>query len=262
MATLFGEHESKLLGNKKSFERRNIEKFRGKYRDVQLVEKAIYVLEYLSQLRSVGLNPLFRGGSATQFMLPTPIRRLSIDLDIATSQPKKLLECMKSINLKFDKKFFDFTKDRRPGLHYRITTPTYYTPGFSGFFLLDVFEKEPKYKTRMMKLKTEYYESNARAKIPTVNSMLGDKLSTLGLRTIGLHKNRPSMEQSKQLYDTIQLLDHATDFRDIYDAYSNCFKIQVGFRGLKICLDDALDDLTYTLKLFVISQPTGALPLK
>jgi len=252
MATLFGDMETRLIGDKRFFEKRHIEKFGKEYRDAQLVEKSIYVLEYLAQLRSHGLNPLFRGGSATQLLLPKPFRRLSIDLDIAVSDTDRLVRVMEKIKSSFSGRFFSFSRDRRKGIHFRIETPTYYTPGLSGFIILDVAEKEPGYKTARIELSTEFYKCGIKVRVPTVDSMLGDKLTTIGINTIGLLKNRPSMEYSKQLYDIILLMDNMRNFRHVFEAYRKCYAAQLEYRKKKYSFRKVLDDLAYTSRLFVV----------
>ncbi|MBL7169836.1 MAG: nucleotidyl transferase AbiEii/AbiGii toxin family protein [Candidatus Aenigmarchaeota archaeon] len=252
MATLFKNMENKLIGNKKFFEKKHMEKFGKEYRDAQLVEKSIYVLEYLAQLRAQGLNPLFRGGSATQLLLPKPFKRLSIDLDIVFKDIKKLTDKMQKIKSKFNNQFFSFSRDRRKGIHFRIEIPTYYTPELSGFIILDVIEKEPKYKTQKLKLKTDFYESSQEVKVPTIDSMIGDKLTTIGINTIGLLKGRPTMEQSKQLYDVDQLMDHMKSFKDVFDAYKECYFDQLEYRKKDYSFSKVVEDMAYTSKLFVV----------
>lgn len=59
------DFKDKFLGKKKYFERKfileKLEERKGLTKD--LYERALNGLEYLSQLRSMGLNPIFKGGS-------------------------------------------------------------------------------------------------------------------------------------------------------------------------------------------------------
>ncbi len=47
----------------------------GKASSQAQLERAIHVLEYLAQLKEAGLNPVHKGGSAVQLLLPTDLQR-------------------------------------------------------------------------------------------------------------------------------------------------------------------------------------------
>jgi predicted nucleotidyltransferase component of viral defense system len=55
-------------------------------RDATNLEKCILALELVSRLSAAGLNFVFKGGTCLVLHLQ-PIRRLSIDVDIATLEP-------------------------------------------------------------------------------------------------------------------------------------------------------------------------------
>ncbi len=59
----------------------------GKRIDPKLIEKVIYALTFLEQLRLNGLEFVFKGGTALLLATDSP-RRFSIDIDIITREPE------------------------------------------------------------------------------------------------------------------------------------------------------------------------------
>ncbi|MGC9355237.1 MAG: nucleotidyl transferase AbiEii/AbiGii toxin family protein, partial [Mariniphaga sp.] len=59
----------------------------GKRIDPKLIEKVIYALTFLEQLRLNGLEFIFKGGTALLLATDSP-RRFSIDIDIITREPE------------------------------------------------------------------------------------------------------------------------------------------------------------------------------
>jgi hypothetical protein len=77
--------------------------------------------------------------------------------------------------------------------------------------------------------------------IPSVNCILGDKLTAFAPHTtgIGFHKN---LEVIKQLYDCATLTDEITNFSEVKDTYMRVVKSEIGYRGIDIRAEDALQD--------------------
>ena len=102
------EFKGKFIGKAKFFERdyiiSQIKERKGLTLD--LYERALNGLEYLTQLRDIGLDPIFKGGSAVQLLIPENIQRLSIDIDLAIdSSEQEITSTLEVIYKKFNKKF-------------------------------------------------------------------------------------------------------------------------------------------------------------
>ena len=70
-----------------------VQKNIGKRVDPKLIEKVIYALLFLEQLKLNGLNFIFKGGTALLLATKIP-KRFSIDLDIITEQLPKEIEAV------------------------------------------------------------------------------------------------------------------------------------------------------------------------
>ena len=103
---------------------------KGIINNVSNLEKAIFALEYLGQLQDVGLDFIFKGGSAVQILLGSKWNRLSVDIDICTNASEdELIHQMEKIFNKFDRKGFAYVKRREitssiPFYLYKIETPS------------------------------------------------------------------------------------------------------------------------------------------
>ncbi|MHA1456216.1 MAG: nucleotidyl transferase AbiEii/AbiGii toxin family protein, partial [Promethearchaeota archaeon] len=191
MAFFNSELSDKFLGDKLFFEKdfilKKIEERRGLVQD--LYERALNGLEYLSQLRDMGLDPIFKGGSAVQLLIPESLQRLSIDIDLAIdSSEQELSSILEQIHNKFNKKVYNFERvgtDLPPYLVlYNLYIPSWFSDTPSKIEL-DFLLHMPNYKTQQTPIKTFLYESDYKVQTPTINTLLGDKLTTLGPNTIG-----------------------------------------------------------------------------
>jgi hypothetical protein len=239
-----------FIGDKNSFDGTKILAFRSQGLDPRLLERAILCLEYVSQLRARGLEFVFKGGTACQLLLPEPIRRLSIDVDISIDFDKKVLEgSMDRIKDGFKGNGFDWRPvEMKKGLPedlalYNISAPSLIDPGGEMVTIkLDAILYRPRYKTQRVALRTAYYNSETVVEVPVLEAMLGDKLTTLGPKTVGRPLDIPA-DYAKQVYDIGRMLASAKKIEDIASAYSDCFEYTKTYRGLDITILDALKDL-------------------
>lgn len=233
----------------------------GKASSQAQLERAIHVLEYLAQLKEAGLNPVHKGGSAVQLLLPTDLQRLSVDLDIAVSDRNDLEEAIEKIPDGFSGEFYNARLSREPEegsvfLDYRVEIPTY-GAGIVDM-KLDVILREPDYDIQETRLETYFYSSEVKVRTPTINSILGDKLSTLGPNTIGrpLEHSGMGLDYVKHLFDIYNLLPHFDDFKAVRMAYKDCFEMQKDLKSLDKSLDiyGALEDMRYICKVLALDE--------
>lgn len=236
-------------------------------RNKVLLEKASNVFEYLAQVRKLGYNPLFRGGSALQLIHPKGMTRFSIDLDIAFgTDPAQIDQIVNTISELFGKEVYNFEKrkvardSKLPTMHYENFFPTN-TIG-SGSFLLDVALYEVRYASQRVKLSVPFYHSDVDVKVPTVNSIFGDKLTTLALNTMGLSREKDSLLHAKQVYDLHTTFPYLTNFEELYQAYLTCYEDQKKFRGKDWPFDTVLDDLLYYAKILTLDKSLLLGPLQ
>jgi len=89
--------------------------------------------------------------------------------------------------------------------------------------------------------------------VPTLNGLLGDKLTAFAPETVGV-KYTPRLSQQiiKQMFDVGELLGAATDLDQVRRAHETSFKAENGFRRTRFRLNQALDDSLETA--FRVSQ--------
>ncbi len=229
------------------------------------LNKALYALEYLAQLQKEGMRMVFKGGSAVQLLLPQGWQRLSIDLDITTDLHRDEIEdVLEGIYTRFGREYFSYERRQSDALGeslfctYRIHIPT--LGSGNSVILLDVVHVDAKYKTQKTRLKSFFYESDIRVETPTIDSITGDKLSTLGPHTIGRHlrDSRNGLEYIKHLYDIKNLILSLSDLGDVFNAYMKCHSLQGLLRDTQIEFKECLEDLFYVCKFLTLTDNTAA----
>jgi hypothetical protein len=94
-------------------------------------------------------------------------------------------------------------------------------------------------------------EKETTVRIPTVEGLLGDKLTAFAPNTIGVpFENRSgesqSMQVAKQLFDVGELFNGAVNMSEFTDAYHSNFEIENQYRGKVHTKDTVLSDTIKT----------------
>src|SRR5690606_37948628 len=232
----------------------------GKRGDPKMLEKVIYALYLLEQLKSNGLDLIFKGGTSL-LLVTDPPRRFSIDIDIITTENENSIESTLEKVIKRER----FTRwepdnDRKhildaPVAHYKI----YYRSSVNQHFgeepiLLDVLFSENHYPVLQEKEIVHSWlhqeGTPVTVPLPSFESILGDKLTAFAPNTTGIlySKNRP-VEIIKQLYDIGFLFDLSHDVAAIKASYQNIVKDEIGFRKLDMGWEEPLQDTINTCSL-------------
>jgi len=140
-------------------------------RSIANLEKAIFSLEYIAQLKKTGLDFIFKGGSAVQILLGDKWNRLSVDADICTTTPEKELDLiLKNINRRFGDTNFQHDKRESelqgPFVSYRIRTPP--LTDIQRTILLDAQLVKPEYTIQNTKLESFFYKSEIKVQPPPI----------------------------------------------------------------------------------------------
>ena len=237
-------------------------KKQSQYRSVNpaLFEKFIYAFSLIEALANSGLKFIFRGGTS-MYLLPVEVNRFSIDVDIITSVGKqelygKLSEIVKT------SVFTNFQEDESraatggiPKAHYIFEYSATMNP--EGTILLDVlFDENPYVSTVEAAIKNKWIDTEepyTGVSVPSVNSILGDKLTAFAPTTIGIpfstgNPDQPDkrIEIIKQLYDISILIDHCTDIGETMSAFQKVAERQIGYSGKTLAIDDVIDDIFNT----------------
>lgn len=225
--------------------------------DPALLERALHAFALLGHLAESDLKFVFKGGTSLLLHVPV-IRRLSIDIDILCSAPAAELDRILAEVAKVPP-FIGYEEDARGsrGLPERRHFKFFYTPLVTGnpapYVFLDVVE-EPyiphdviikPISPKILEIRREILVT-----VPTVESLLADKLTAFAPRTIGVPfvptngNTADTMQIVKQLFDVGELFDLAEDLPSVRRVYQRVFELENVYRGggftAKDCLEDTL----------------------
>ncbi len=153
--------------------------------------------------------------------------RLSTDIDIivepGTSIDKYLEEAARIFPFRAQEEQVRIGKNKIEKRHFKFTYESPVT-GKDIYILLDVLFETPHYSQIIEKeitnelLLTE--GENLKVKIPSINCILGDKLTAFAPHTTGILLDAgKDMEVMKQMYDVSTLLEEFDDFEEMSKTY-------------------------------------------
>ncbi|MFK7113109.1 nucleotidyl transferase AbiEii/AbiGii toxin family protein [Flavobacterium oreochromis] len=223
----------------------------GRRVDPKLIEKVIWALTLLEQLRLKGLRFTFKGGTALLLATEVP-KRFSIDIDIITEHSEEDIKTAIQEIVK-EKIFSEWEDDNdrkhipdAPIGHFKV----YYTSVVDGNvepILLDIlYTPNPYPEIRELPIKHSWISTSGEDVIismPTFEALLGDKLTAFAPRTTGIlySKNRPT-EIIKQLYDIAFLFDNIENLEVVINSYMKVVQEEIGFRKLDLNANNVLAD--------------------
>ena len=217
--------------------------------DPGLIERTLYAFGLLEALRQVGMEFTFKGGTSLLLLLSRP-KRLSTDIDIVVEPNMDVDSYIEKAG-----SIFPFTakeeqiREGRNNIVKRHFKFTYDSPVKKGplYILLDVlFEKNHYTHIVERRIENELLlteGNNLTVMIPSVDCILGDKLTAFAPHTTGipLHKKK-DLEIIKQFYDVSTLIDEFESFDDVKRTYYDVAQTEIGYRGNSITPEDALKD--------------------
>lgn len=229
----------------------NLKNKLGRRVDPKLIEKVIWALTLLEQLRLKGLNFTFKGGTALLLATETP-KRFSIDIDIITEHSEEEIKMVLQ-KIVEEKIFISWEDDNNrkhtpdaPIGHFK----TYYESVVDGNtepILLDLlYTPNPYPEVREIPIKHSWLSTSGENTIitmPSFDAILGDKLTAFAPKTTGIlySKNRP-VEIIKQLYDIAFLFDNIANVEIVRSSYNKVVQEEIGFRKLNISAKEVLYD--------------------
>ena len=238
-----------------------IENVSGKNRKVDkiLVEKVIRALTLLTDLKEKKLDFIFKGGTALMLMLQKPTR-LSIDIDIIISDKSTNIEDTFDLIIQsgnFTKYALQHrnTQKEIEKAHYKFYyNPIIKTHSEEEYILLDIlYEDNPYSKLTDTSILSPFIKTTKQStvKTPTVENILGDKLTAYAPNTTGIpyYKGKKSMgmEIIKQLYDIGNLFDEARDVETIRSTFQAIAITELTYRTKHNLLpNDVLEDIFQT----------------
>jgi hypothetical protein len=223
--------------------------------DPSLLERALHAFALLGHLAESDLKFVFKGGTSLLLHVQV-IRRLSIDIDILCSTPVAELNQVLEEVAKVPP-FIRYEEDERGsrGLPERRHFKFFYRPLVVGnpapYVFLDVVEEPHVPHDTILKPITPNILEIRReipVTVPTVESLLADKLTAFAPRTTGVpftpaNGNPPdTMQIVKQLFDVGELFNLAEDLPAVRRVYQRVFALENVYRGGGFTVNDALGD--------------------
>jgi hypothetical protein len=227
--------------------------------DPGLLEKCVHALTLLGHLAESGLPFMFKGGTSILLHLPK-IRRLSIDIDIVSPAADDELnrvvarigESAPFIRAEESTRLASATRDPLPQRrHFNFWFRSEREQSREGCVLLDVVqEAHCPHATITLPIRTSFVTPDREivVTLPTVESLLGDKLTAFAPTTTGVRLRKPggdvgdTMQVAKQLFDVGVLFEHANDFAQVARVYDGVQAQESSYRENLHSRDATLTD--------------------
>jgi len=243
------------------FQKEWIERFRAQkaYKRINppLVEKMIHALSLVQHLKVQELDFIFKGGTSLILLLEKA-NRFSIDVDIITqadqTQIEGLLDKVVS-HSHFTRWQLDAPRSYQPGVpkaHYKLEYPSHFSK-VGNYILLDIlFEAYhyPEIHDRPVQSHWIETETTVLVKVPTIESITGDKLTAFAPTTTGIQYGRgKELEIVKQLFDLNALFDGIEQMEVVAASYTAFVVKELSYRGLKLKINEVLWDTIHTCRI-------------
>lgn len=217
------------------------------YPDVNLIEKVIRAFSLVELLSASGCPLIWKGGTALMLLLSGSRHRLSIDVDVICPPGTDIEVYLKDYR-RFG--FLDVETVERiqrgtniPKTHSKL----YYKIAFRdndarpGTILLDVLYEDSNYdKVDRVPIQSPFILLDGEpllVSIPSVNDILGDKLTAFAPNTSGIPyykgANDCNLEIAKQLYDIGRLFDAFDDLPAVSSVYDKTARVELSYRRME-----------------------------
>lgn len=240
----------------KEFLKETIDNIRkeNKSANLELLEKTTGALFLVECLVNEGLDFIFKGGTSLVLLLDE-IKRFSVDVDIITGEDKKKVNMVLNRIMEHQDLFTRVEENVRENLaskrmnlqHFKFFFNSV-TDNSEKYILLDIAYEDNKYPETIIKrieCSKIKVASDVEVELPSIESVLGDKLTVLATKTTGIsYDSQKELELMKQLYDVDKLFDNAEDLNIVRNSFINIATRECEYRKLrKITYEDVLDDI-------------------
>ncbi len=247
---------------KESFSKQWIQKQRKQYpkADPQLIERQIYAFELVGLLAKSGKPFVFKGGTSLLMLLPTA-HRLSIDVDVvgdfSFDELTTLLKGSMFVRVEEDER----QESKIPKKHFKF----FYLSNIDereSYVLFVLYSEHGYPKLLKLPIQSSIFQvvENLSVDVPTINGILGDKLTAYAPNTIGvLFGKRKSMEIIKQLFDIGELFNACDNLAEVSASYKTIQEQESKYRIKAHTLEDVLNDTIETSFLLCQSRLRGSI---
>jgi predicted nucleotidyltransferase component of viral defense system len=221
-------------------------------RDSILIEKLIFALSLLEDLRLSGLDFIFKGGTSLILLLGTPTR-FSIDIDITLHGDVDLNQYFSKIIAKgtFSRYEESIRIANIPKRHFKFFFQSV-IQGQEITLLLDILFEENFYTQSIsVPIQSSILSQDGQTTeviCPSVECLLGDKLTAYAPHTTGIQYGiEKQLEMVKQLFDVAILFNVVSDVSETRITFSRISQQEISYRGfVDISLVEVLWDAINT----------------
>jgi len=226
--------------------------------DPTLLEKTILALELLGQFKKNGLSFVFKGGTCLLLLLEG-FKRLSIDVDIVSETNEQSMQSVFD-DIVSHSPFNRWAEDPRdfshiPKRHYKFFFDSQINRR-EDYVLLDILQSAnlfPAIQIIEIDLPFIRLKDRVPVTVPTIDGLIGDKLTAFAPNTIGISlEQERSMQIVKQLFDLGELFLHAGNPDEISVAYNAFVNAENRYRQTAYERQESLRDTLHVC--FMISQ--------
>jgi hypothetical protein len=200
--------------------------------DKSVSEMTMYAFGLLQSLANSKLDFAFKGGTCLMLLLKEP-KRVSADIDILVPPGTEIATIVDSFQHEFPLVSLVTSSNASQGGikvgHYTFECPHLFL--MSAHVTLDVAFAPNRYPTiEEREIKNAFLINNglpSKVKTPSLNSILGDKLTAFAPKTIGVHADKTTfgtlldkrLQIIKQLYDINGLILEADNMEEVRTSY-------------------------------------------
>jgi len=237
------------IARAETFTRQHIEAHRFNAPAV-LAEQAVHCLELVAELVAAGLVFQFKGGNSLLLILQDP-QRFSIDVDIATDEPRERIEACIDACVGNSGVFTKWEKRRhktKPWLpiasYYLFYNSQFGVAAADCSIMLDAQLRRSPYATEFKPVRClELFQSDVRCDLPLPASIIGDKLLTLGPTTLGIPVGKGKAAQRlKHVFDIATLITTNPSISGVRGSFLACIRHEEEIQQRTIPVADVLRD--------------------
>ena len=232
----------------------------------RIYEKVVHAFYLLEKVANTNIPFIFKGGTSLMLVLEE-FNRFSVDIDILRNSEYEKDICEKVFSFK-DEVFVDVKEDKRKPAdivkrHFKFFFKSIYDENDESepYVLLDIVFDNLCYKeTKQYNIDSGFVKTDnpyLKVVVPSVDEMIGDKLTAFAPKTIGILYFKQNQIRSKhveiikQLYDVSKLYDKMTNIEDVKETYIAVANIQIKNRGLSLTYKETLKDTVDACKLII-----------
>lgn len=232
--------------------------------DPALIEKMIYAFYLVENLAKQKLDFVFKGGTSL-ILITKESNRFSIDIDISSTVGRDKLETVFHTITKqseFNKVELDehrsYENTEVPKAHYSFSYQSHFNTN-ANYILLDILFQDNHYpEINKLEINTDWLNTEKpflKVNTPSVNSILGDKLTAFAPNTTGVpYRKGKELEIAKQLFDISMLINKADNYNLVNASFLKAAKNEIEYRKLSITGKDVLEDIFNSALLIMIRE--------